>query len=97
MKNYSDGLFLLKLIKHRIEEKATIHGRVNLDTRDRFSRNALYWAITYKRVEDVKFLIAQGISQEVAPNLNALSHAINIENEEIISLLNINEEMALSA
>ncbi len=97
MKHYSDGLFLIKLIKNRINEQETMLGRLNLNTRDRFSRNALYWAISYQRVEDVKLLLDHGISQNVAPKLDALSHAIHIGNQAIISLLDREERIALSA
>ena len=96
MKNNSDGLFLLKLIKHRIEEKSTIFGKLNLNTRDRNARNALYWAISYQKVDEVKRLLDYGISLEVAPNLHAFTHALNVNNQEIIELFE-SEKMALSA
>ena len=96
MKNDSDGLFLLKLIKHRIEEQSTISGKLNLNTKDRFSRNALYWAISYQNIDDVKLLLTYGISLEVAPNLDAFTHALDVNNKEIIELFDT-EHMALSA
>ena len=96
MNNNSDGQFLLNLINNRIKEEKIISGKLNLDTKDRFSRNALYWAISYQKVEDVKLLLKHSISQEVAPNLNAFTHALNINNQEIIKLFD-REDMALSA
>jgi hypothetical protein len=96
MKNYSDGLFLLKLIKHRIEEGATFFEKLNLDTRDRFSQNALYWAIYLERVEDVTLLLKHNVSREVAPNLDAFSYALEVNNPEIIELFGM-KEMAISA
>ena len=96
MKNNSDGLFLLKLIKHRIEEQSTIFGKLNLNTRDRFLKNALYWAMSYQKVDDVKLLLKYDISLEVAPNLDAFTHALNSNNQEIIELFK-SEYLALSA
>lgn len=96
MKNNSDGLFLLKLIKHRIEEQSTIFGKLNLNTQDRFFKNALYWAISYQNIDDVKLLLTYGISLEVAPNLDAFTHALDVNNKEIIELFDT-EHMALSA
>ncbi len=96
MKNYSDGLFLLKLIKHRIEEGAIFFKKVNLNTRDRFSQNALYWAISLERAEDVKLLLKHNISRDIAPNLDAFSYALELNNPEIIDLFDM-EEMAISA
>jgi hypothetical protein len=96
MKNYSDGLFLLKLIKHRIEEGATFFEKLNLDTRDRFSQNALYWAISLERVEDVTLLLKHNVSREVAPNLDAFLYALEVNNPEIIELFGM-KEMAISA
>ena len=96
MNNNSDGQFLLNLINNRIKEEKIISGKLNLNTKDRFSRTALYWAISYQKVEDVKLLLKHSISQEVAPNLNAFTHALNINNQEIIKLFD-REDMALSA
>ena len=97
MQNCSDGLFLLKLIKRRIAESAIIQGSINLDTRDKFFQNALYWAITYQRVNDTKLLLKYGISQNIAPHLDALAHALIIDNQEILALFENDEEMVLSA
>jgi ankyrin repeat protein len=99
MEYYSDGLLLINLMRNRIKEKKSIFERkINLNTRDRFSRNALYWAITYQWVSDIKLLLAHGISQEVAPNLDALTHAINIGNPDIISIFKkVDEKIELSA
>ena len=100
MENYSNGLFLIKLIKHRIENYSSIRGKSNLNTRDQFSRNALYWAISYQKVDDVKLLLAHDIDIMVAPDLNALHHAIELKNSKIIDLISEHvgeEEMALSA
>ena len=96
MRKNSDGLFLIKLVKHRIKEYSTVFGRLNLDTRDRFFRNALYWAIDYEQVDDVKLLLKYGISLEVAPNLDAFTHALAINNREIIELFEENS-ISLSA
>ena len=96
MMNHSDGLFLLKLIKHRIEEGTIFFKKVNLDTRDRFSQNALYWAISLGRVEDVKLLLKHNVSRDIAPNLDAFSYALEVNNSEIIDLFDM-EEMAISA
>ncbi|MCK5853870.1 MAG: ankyrin repeat domain-containing protein [Sulfurovaceae bacterium] len=97
MQNHSDGEFLIKLIKHRIEERRTVFGRLNLDTQDRFSRNALYWAIAYQKVDDVKLLLKHGISREIAPNFDAFTYACDVNNQEIIKLLEREEEIPLSA
>ena len=96
MRNNTDGLFLLKLIKHRIEEHSTVFGRLNLNTRDRFFRNALYWAINYEKTDDVKLLLEHDISLEVAPNLDAFTYALDVNNQEIIELFK-GDSLALSA
>ncbi|NOZ90095.1 MAG: ankyrin repeat domain-containing protein [Epsilonproteobacteria bacterium] len=97
MRYYSDGLFLIKLIKDRIKEHKNIYGKLNLDTRDRFGQNALYWAISYQKIEDIKLFLKNGISTEVAPDLDALTHAINIGNPKIVELFDRECDMALSA
>jgi len=97
MKYTSDGLFLIDLIKHRIEESGGVLESVNLDTRDRDSRNALYWAIFYRRFDDVKFLLKHGISQQVAPEMSALDLAKKIEDRATLLLLCEEGEMPLSA
>ena len=96
MNNNSDGQFLLNLINNRIKEEKIISGKLNLNTKDRFLRNALYWAISYQKVDDVKLLLQHDISLEVAPNLNAFTHALDVNNQEIIELFD-SEHMALSA
>jgi ankyrin repeat protein len=91
-----NGLFLIKLIKDRIKEKKTFFEKPNLNTRDKFYRNALYWAIKYQKVQDVKLLLKHNISKKVAPNLDALSLAKQIGNKKIISLLEEKRELAIA-
>jgi ankyrin repeat protein len=91
-----NGIFLINLIKDRIKEKKTIFEKPNLDTRDKFYRNALYWAIKYQKEKDVELLLKYGISKKVAPNLDALSLAKQIGNQKIISLLEEKRELALA-
>ncbi len=98
MRYYSDGLFLINLIKNRINNHKNIYGKINLNTRDRFSQNALYWAIKYKQINNIKLFLKHSISQKVAPNLDALTHAINIGDPKIIELFDKDyNPIALSA
>ena len=96
MEYTSDGLFLIDLIKHRIEENNALFGKVNLDTRDQLSRNALYWAIVYGHYDAVKLFVSHGISLEVAPQLSAFELAQEMGDNKIIALLG-EESLPLSA
>ncbi len=97
MKSTLDGEFLIELIKHRIEEVGAMRESINLDTRDKSSRNALYWAIVYEHIDAVKLFLEAGISLEVAPEMSALELARSVGNQTTLSLLGEEQVVALSA
>ena len=87
MRSDYHSLHLLELVEQRqvLEEHLVVQS--NLNIRDNEGRNALYWAIENHSKKNLLLLLSYEISLNVAPNLHAMFHAIEVNNVEALAAM----------
>jgi ankyrin repeat protein len=60
---------------------------LDINSRDHTGKNALYWAMKYKKIEIIKKLLEMNINPMVSSSLSAMNYAVYLDNVKIIKCL----------
>lgn len=77
----------LEMAQERLMLEEFLVANVNIDARDAYGRNALFWAIKTSHKHNTDLLLSYGVSLMVKPNYHALFHTIQSNNLETFSFL----------
>ena len=78
---------LLEMAEERLMLEEFLIANADINVRDSYGRNALFWAIKTSHKHNTDLLLTHGISLMVKPNYHALFHTIQSNNLETFSLL----------
>ena len=87
MRNDYDSTRLLELVEQRQPLDDDLITKSNLSNRDSQGQNALYWAIKNHSTRNVALLLKHKISLFVGYQLDALFHAVDSKNLEVLVIL----------